>query len=87
MPEDLFWDNENEDRIGITLLSYHKVDFEALIEDYCIEHELGNFSRFKKTAKKTVAKDDGFKTSEEVKNSDTKQNAGNKKEQKNKLPQ
>ena len=58
MPEDLFWDNENEDRIGITLLSYHKVNFEALIEEYCIENELGNFSRFKKASKKPQSKDD-----------------------------
>ncbi len=86
MPEDLFWDNENEDRIGITLLSYHKFNFEALIEDYCIDNGLGNFSRFKKTAKKPTSKDDGFKTSQEVGNLESKITASKNPEKKSKLP-
>jgi acetyl esterase/lipase len=43
MPHDLFWDNEQEDRIGIMILSHHKVNFDQLIEEYCLENELGNF--------------------------------------------
>lgn len=62
MPEDLFWDNENEDRIGITLLSYHNVNLDALVENYCIQNDLGNFSRFKKLVNKRKPKDEGFKT-------------------------
>jgi hypothetical protein len=48
MPKDLFRDNENEDRIGIMILGHYKINFNQLVEEYCLDHELGNFSRFKK---------------------------------------
>lgn len=56
MPNDLFWDVKTEDRIGILILGHFKFNFHQLIEEYCLENDLGNFSRFKKPKKQDAKK-------------------------------
>lgn len=76
IPHDLFWDNLNEDRIGVTVLSNIKLELKELFGDYSESRGLGGLSRFVKNGK--MSKD---QADEEINRAEESQARGSKVEE------